>query len=138
MRLLSTLFFTIASFLAVGQNKALLGKYTHSFFMYEYFLTLSDSGQFHIEERTDLGTKITVGKWTGDDKTIRLIPTSAFHTNRSKETYSIPSEELEESIISIGDGNQLTILAPKNRQKTKAEIPNYRLTRIENERLKLK
>ena len=70
MRLFATILFSLTTLLTIGQgqDKELLGKYTHSFFMYEYFLTLSDSGKYNTEENSDMGARITVGTWTRKDK----------------------------------------------------------------------
>jgi hypothetical protein len=130
MRTLIFILLILETFYGQSQDKNLNGKYTHSFFMYEYYLTLSNSGKFNIEEHTDLGTTITVGTWINDEKTITLIPTRSFKYDRSKEIHRIPSELLEKSILLIDRERNLTLTYPKSNSKDKERM--YLLKKIAN------
>jgi hypothetical protein len=137
VRIALTTILLIISATVFGQ-KSLNGKYTHSFFMYEYFLTLADSGKFTIDEHSDLGSKTTTGSWTINEHLVRLTPAKCVlwdQRNPKKENEEIPLSWLEISYISVDSNSNLTKLAPKKQpawitDTSKYKIPDYKLTKI--------
>lgn len=117
MRIFLTTFIALTAFLVTAQDSNVLqGKYTHSFFMYRYYLTLADSGRYTVEEHSDLGSRTTYGTWALADQEIRLTPTICYSRNRTdNKPKQVPSEMLEASILSIADDRALTLLAPKKK-----------------------
>ncbi|GHN01561.1 hypothetical protein WSM22_30500 [Cytophagales bacterium WSM2-2] len=131
MRTLFTTILLTISVIVFGQKKSPLGKYTHSYTWYQYFLTLGDSGKFIVEEHSDSGLKTTTGTWTINGRLIKLVPTKCISDWGSEEIYEVPLSYLKESFISMDNENKLTILAPKNQPDSMTyKIPDYKLIKI--------
>ena len=118
----ATVLFLIHLSVAVyGQReKELLGKYTYTSFMYTYFLTLSDSGKFTVEEHSDSGLTTTTGAWTIRGRLIKLSPSKS---RWDSADFDFP---LVESLISVDKQNNLTKLAPKKMSKELSK-PRYKI-----------
>lgn len=133
MRLLLATALLAISITASGQKKSLLGKYTHSSFMYRYFLTLGDSGKFIIEEHSDSGLRKTTGTWTITGQLIKLIPSKCISDwgNQRGEVEEFPLEFLEkESLITVGKRNKLTRIIHEKNPGSLANSIEYKLTKI--------
>jgi hypothetical protein len=106
-----TILLTLTFLNVSGQDKDLQGKYSREFFMYEYSLTLQDSGKFVVTEVSDLESRTTVGFFMVSDKIIRLTPTKGWtERNPTKEKMAIPLELLRGSSLKIDNDLTLTEL----------------------------
>jgi hypothetical protein len=78
----------------------MIGAYKHSVFMYSYKLTLIDSENYEIEERSDLGSERTIGTWSITGREIWLIPKKKItvddHKKRDETDITDPKTEVVE------------------------------------------
>jgi hypothetical protein len=83
----------------------MVGEYKHSIFMYSYTLTLKESENYEIVERSDLGSEKTVGTWTIRGQAIRLIP-------KKKITVDVHKNEEETNIVDSRE--EIVVIETKN------------------------
>src|SRR5688572_19464134 len=109
MKGLIIILLTVTAFNVLGQNKSLRGRYSREIFMYEYALSLQDSGRYIVTEISDLQSITITGTWTIHEDVITLTPRKGWREQAPEmKRTEIQGQLLKVSFLKVDDNNTFT------------------------------